>query len=61
MQRQTKTKMHVVDQTRRVLQIEGTARQIETVKKRVGALLLLDRESSNNEDRGQMGGGFRRF
>jgi hypothetical protein len=59
MQRQTKTKMHVVDQTRRVLQIEGTARQIETVKKRVGA--LLDRESSNNEDRGQMGGGFRRF
>eukprot|EP00985_Skeletonema_marinoi_P003863 scaffold1682_cov154-Skeletonema_marinoi.AAC.2 len=52
MQRQTKTKMHV-DQIRRVLQIEGTARQIETVKKRVGA--LLDRVSSDNEDRGQGG------
>mmetsp|Transcript_25940 Transcript_25940/g.52034 ORF Transcript_25940/g.52034 Transcript_25940/m.52034 type:complete len:533 (-) Transcript_25940:67-1665(-) len=57
MQRQTKTKMHV-DQIRRVLQIEGTARQIETVKKRVGA--LLDRVSSDNEDRGQ-GGGFGGF
>jgi len=53
MQRQTKTKMHV-DQIRRVLQIEGTARQIQTVKKRVGA--LLDRVSSESEDRG--GGGF---
>ena len=56
MQRQTKTKMHV-DQIRRVLQIEGTARQIETVKKRVGA--LLDRVSSESEDRGGSGfGGF---
>eukprot|EP00571_Detonula_confervacea_P008445 CAMPEP_0172330998 /NCGR_PEP_ID=MMETSP1058-20130122/61698_1 /TAXON_ID=83371 /ORGANISM="Detonula confervacea, Strain CCMP 353" /LENGTH=407 /DNA_ID=CAMNT_0013048247 /DNA_START=372 /DNA_END=1595 /DNA_ORIENTATION=- len=56
MQRQTKTKMHV-DQIRRVLQIEGTARQIETVKKRVGA--LLERVSSENEERG--GGGFGGF
>lgn len=56
MQRQTKTKMHV-DQIRRVLQIEGTARQIQTVKKRVGA--LLDRVSSENDDRGGgFGGGF---
>lgn len=56
MQRQTKTKMHV-DQIRRVLQIEGTASQIETVKKRVGA--LLERVSSENEDRGPGGfGGF---
>mmetsp|Transcript_30646 Transcript_30646/g.56169 ORF Transcript_30646/g.56169 Transcript_30646/m.56169 type:complete len:168 (+) Transcript_30646:3-506(+) len=55
MQRQTKTKMHV-DQIRRVLQIEGTARQIETVKKRVGA--LLERVSTENEERGPMGGGF---
>ena len=31
-------------------------RRIETVKKRVGA--LLDRVSSDNEDRGQMGTGF---
>lgn len=55
MQRQTKTKMHV-DQIRRVLQIEGTARQIETVKKRVGA--LLERVSSTeNEERGTYGGG----
>ena len=38
MQRATGTKMHV-DQVRRVLLIQGTARQIETVKKRVGALL----------------------
>ena len=57
MQRQTKTKMHV-DQIRRVLQIEGTARQIQTVKKRVGA--LLDRVSSESEDRGG-GGGFGAF
>jgi len=54
MQRQTKTKMHV-DQMRRVLQIEGTARQIETVKKRVGA--LLERVSSDGDGR-QQGGGF---
>jgi hypothetical protein len=59
MQRQTKTKMHV-DQIRRVLQIEGTASQIETVKKRVGA--LLERVSSGeNEDRGFGGGGFGGF
>ena len=44
MQRATGTKMHV-DQTRRVLQIEGTMKQIETVKKRVGA--LLDRVSND--------------
>ena len=55
MQRQTKTKMHV-DQIRRVLQIEGTARQIETVKKRVGA--LLERVSSDNEERNVAFGGF---
>jgi len=45
MQRATGTKMHV-DQVRRVLQIEGTQKQIETVKKRVGA--LLDRVSNDN-------------
>ena len=56
MQRQTKTKMHV-DQVRRVLQIEGTSGQIETVRRRVGA--LLERVSSDNEDRGAgFGGGF---
>lgn len=38
MQRATGTKMRV-DQVRRVLQIEGTSKQIDTVKKRVGALL----------------------
>ncbi|GFH58613.1 polyadenylation factor subunit 2 [Chaetoceros tenuissimus] len=38
MQRSTGTKMFV-DQVRRVLQIEGTAKQIEVVKKRVNALL----------------------
>ena len=48
------TKMRV-DQMRRVLQIEGTARQIETVKKRVGA--LLERVSSDGDGR-QQGGGF---
>ena len=47
MQRATGTKMHV-DQTRRVLQIEGTWKQIETVKKRVGA--LLDRVSNDFGD-----------
>jgi len=47
MQRATGTKMHV-DQVRRVLQIEGTAKQIETVKKRVGA--LLDRVSNDSRD-----------
>ena len=45
MQRATGTKMHV-DQVRRVLLIQGTPKQIVTVKKRVGA--LLDRVS--NED-----------
>ena len=44
MQRSTGTKMHV-DQARRVLLIEGTAKQIDTVKRRVGA--LLDRVSSD--------------
>lgn len=58
MQRQTKTKMHV-DQIRRVLQIEGTARQIETVKKRVSA--LLERVSNDNEERGPSMGGFGGF
>jgi polyadenylation factor subunit 2 len=47
MQRATGTKMHV-DQVRRVLLIQGTAKQIETVKKRVGALL----ERVSNEQRG---------
>lgn len=46
MQRSSGTKMHV-DQVRRVLQIEGTAKQIENVKKRVGA--LLDRVSNDND------------
>ena len=46
MQRATGTKMHV-DQVRRTLLIQGTSRQIATVKKRVGA--LLDRVS--NEER----------
>jgi polyadenylation factor subunit 2 len=55
MQRQTKTKMHV-DQIRRVLQIEGTARQIEVVKKRVSA--LLERVSSGEDDRPTGGFGF---
>ena len=58
MQRQTKTKMHV-DQIRRVLQIEGTARQIQAVKKRVGA--LLERVSNDNEERGPSMGGFGGF
>lgn len=45
MQRATGTKMHV-DQVRKVLLIQGTAKQIETVKKRVGA--LLDRVSADD-------------
>lgn len=44
MQRSTGTKMHV-DQARRVLLIEGTAKQINVVKKRVNA--LLDRVSND--------------
>lgn len=44
MQRSTGTKMHV-DQARRVLLIEGTVKQIDVVKRRVGA--LLDRVSSD--------------
>jgi len=47
MQRATGTKMHV-DQVRRTLLIQGTPKQIETVKKRVGALL----ERVSNEERG---------
>lgn len=50
MQRATGTKMHV-DQVRRTLLIQGTARQIETVKKRVGALL---NRVSNEERRDGM-------
>jgi len=38
MQRSTGTKMHV-DQIRRVLQIQGTKKQIQVVRNRVGALL----------------------
>ena len=53
MQRSTGTKMHV-DQGRRVLLIEGTAKQIDVVKKRVGA--LLDRVSSDFAS-GDSGGG----
>ena len=49
MQRATGTKMHV-DQVRRVLLIQGTPKQIETVKKRVGA--LLDRVSNDVENNG---------
>jgi len=48
MQRATGTKMHV-DQVRRVLEIEGTQKQIDVVKKRVGA--LLERVSSDSEQR----------
>jgi polyadenylation factor subunit 2 len=54
MQRTTGTKMYV-DQVRRVLQIEGTAKQIITVKKRVGA--LLDRVNENLNS-GMTSGGF---
>lgn len=48
MQRATGTKMHV-DQVRRCLLIQGTTRQIDTVKKRVGA--LLDRVSNEERNR----------
>ena len=53
--------MHV-DQIRRKLQIEGTASQIDTVKRRVEA--LLERVSSQDEDHGangSFGGGFGGF
>ena len=53
MQRATGTKMHV-DQVRRVLEIEGTQKQIDIVKKRVGA--LLDRVSTDSEQRMLNGG-----
>jgi len=51
MQRATGTKMHV-DQVRRTLLIQGTAKQIDTVKKRVGA--LLDRVSNEERRDGMM-------
>jgi len=51
MQRATGTKMHV-DQVRRTLLIQGTAKQIETVKRRVGA--LLERVSSDERGPGGM-------
>ena len=54
MQRSTGTKMHV-DQARRVLQIEGTAKQIATVRKRVSA--LLERVSSQDAYGGPSAGG----
>ena len=50
MQRATGTKMYV-DQVRRVLLIQGTEKQIDTVQKRVGA--LLDRVSNDTENREQ--------
>lgn len=49
MQRSTGTKMHV-DQNRRTLLVQGTASQIQTVRKRVGALL----ERVSNEERNDM-------
>jgi len=55
MQRSTGCKMHV-DQVRRTLLIQGTAKQLEVVRKRVGA--LLDRVSNEDENRG---GGGRNF
>lgn len=51
MMRQTGTKMHV-DQMRRTLLIAGTAKQIDTVRKRVGA--LLDRVSNEQPDPSMM-------
>ncbi|CAB9522487.1 end processing protein WDR33 [Seminavis robusta] len=51
MQRATGTKMHV-DQVRRVLLIQGTQKQINTVKKRVHA--LLERVSSDERRDGMM-------
>ena len=51
MQRATGTKMHV-DQVRRTLLIQGTQKQINTVKKRVHA--LLDRVSSDERNNSGM-------
>ena len=51
MQRATGAKMHV-DQVRRVLLIQGTQKQINTVKKRVYA--LLDRVSSDERNNSGM-------
>ena len=56
MQRSTGTKMYV-DQVRRVLQIEGTAKQIDIVKKRVGALL----DRVNDAASGGTSGGMNNF
>lgn len=49
MQRSTGTKMHV-DQARRTLLIQGTARQIQTVRKRVEALLDRVMNDERRED-----------
>ena len=46
-----------VDQVRRVLQIEGTAKQIDIVKKRVGALL----DRVNDAASGGTSGGMNNF
>lgn len=51
MQRATKTIMRV-DQIRRVLEIEGTQKQIDSVKKRVNA--LLDRVSTDSYRQGRV-------
>ena len=54
MQRATGTKMHV-DQERRTLLIQGTARQIQTVRKRVEALLDRVMNDERREDAMPMG------
>ena len=54
MQRATGTKMHV-DQPRRTLLIQGTARQIQTVRKRVEALLDRVMSDERREDVMPMG------
>lgn len=54
MQRATGTKMHV-DQGRRTLLIQGTARQIQTVRKRVEALLERVMSDERREDVMPMG------
>ena len=53
MQRSTGTKMHV-DQLNRTLLIEGTAAQIATVRKRVGALLERVSNEDNRRNEGPM-------